>query len=339
MAGFSSQAGRILIRSQAVAGTYQADMASNAMAVKLRSGALASNRDLLIPDPEIGGGRDIPDAYLGAVSWSGDYEFYARMQFLATFLKSCLGTVVTTAPTDPDTTYSHVITPVDSGSLPLMSIEENIGGGLDVYQYTDAICNTFHLEAEANGYLMGTAGIIAKKQIDNTSPASATKSDNTPMIVGTNIIVNYGGVQLPAKSFNFDVNNNIEDDDFRLGSFFLGGLVAKRREVTMSVSIRPEDASLWRQAVYGVSSLHAVGGIVTKDDVSITMETYESIPDSDPDAKYTLEIAMGKAAFQPFSYAPSGDDVIENDIDIQALRPSNADPILTATVTTDAPIA
>ena len=75
--GYSSQAGQLLLRTQSVAGVLQADLASAGVAMKIRSGSLAPSRELMMPDPEIGGGRDRSDAYLGGVSWSGDYEFCA----------------------------------------------------------------------------------------------------------------------------------------------------------------------------------------------------------------------------------------------------------------------
>lgn len=336
MAGYSSQSGQVLFRTQTAQGTYNADTDTAGVAVKLRSGSLGPNRDLLIPDPEIGGGRDIPDALLGAVSWSGDFEFYARLKFLPTFLAAVLGTPGTPATTTGITT--HTITPKDSGTLPYLSVEESISDGLEVYNYTDAVANTFHLEAEANGYLMGTVGLIAAKQTaGETRTDPAPHSDDSPLLVGTNIAVTYNSVTVPAKSFNLDINNNFEDDDFRLGSFYLGGLVAKRREVTASLTLRPESSAIWRQAVYGTASAVAPGGVTTKQALVITCTTYENIPGGTPAGPYSLQITIPKAIFSPFAFGPSGDDIIETDVDVQALRPALGTPIMTAVVKTDQP--
>jgi hypothetical protein len=339
--GFSSQSGQILFREQATPGTFQADLPTAGVAMRTRSGTLSSNRELLIPDPEIGGGRDVNDAYLGPVSFSGDVEFYARMNSITSLLYGVLGakahssTGVGTAEV-----HEHTITPIDVGSLPLYSVEEAVADGFEVFRYNDAKINTFHLEADANGYLMGTVGLIAKRQIagatrtDAADPAGDGSDpplwDETPMTVGTNILVTYAGLTLPAKSFSFDVNNNIEDDDFRLGSLYLGDMTEKRREVTMGVSIRPEDSDLWRQATYGTTAATQAGGLTTKDEVVITMSTYEVIGTSV--ANYDLEITVPQAIIAPYSVEPSGDDVIENDLEIRAVRPSAATPILTAVV-------
>ena len=81
------------------------------------------------------------------------------LQALPTLLRGVLGSAGSATTTGVST---HTITPLDSATLPYLAIEENIGGSLETLQFTDAVVNTFHLEAEANGYLMGTAGIIAR---------------------------------------------------------------------------------------------------------------------------------------------------------------------------------
>lgn len=330
--GYSSQAGQVILRTQTVLGTYNADTGTAGVGVKLRSGGLGTNRDLLIPDPEIGGGRDVSDAYLGASSWSGDYEFYARVDALATMLKAALGTAA--APVTATGVTTHTITPSDAASLPYLSIEEAIGNGLETYRYNDAVVNSLHLEAEANGYLMGTAGIIGAKQIAGAARTATPLWDETPMIVGTNITVTYNAVTLPAKSFSLDIANNFEDDDFRLGSFFLGDLTPKRREVTASFGIREADSALWRQATYGLPAATQVGGLTTKNQLVITCKTYETIPAGTPLTEYTLTITIPKFALTPYSLEASGDDIIESDIEGQALRPLIATPLMTAVVKT-----
>jgi hypothetical protein len=154
------------------------------------------------------------------------------------------------------------------------------------------------------------------------------------MFVGTNITVTYNAVTLPAKSFSLDINNNIEDDDFRLGSFYIGDLTPKRREVTASFGIRESSSALWRQATYGLPAATAVGGQTTKNQLVITCSTYEDIPAGTPATKYSLTITIPKFALTPYSLDASGDDIIESDIEGQALRPVAATPIMTAVIKT-----
>ncbi len=179
--GYSSQAGQVLFRTQSVKGTYPADIATAGVAMKLKGGSLGINRELLIADPEIGGGRDTSDAYLGAASWSGDYEFYARMESITTLLKGVLGTAA--APNTTTGVTTHTITPSDSATLPYIAIEERIGSGLENYRYTDGVVNTFHLESDANGYFQGTAGFIAALQTAGNTPTAAPASGPSDEVV------------------------------------------------------------------------------------------------------------------------------------------------------------
>lgn len=329
--GYSSQSGQVLLRTQDTPGVFPTDFGDESIAMKLRSGSLGPNRDLMTPDPEIGGGRDTTEAYLGAASWSGDYEFYARMESITTLLQGCLGVDAVTAIQGAGA-WQHTFTPTDEANLPYLAIEERIGSGLETYQYTDAVVNTFHLECEANGFLMGTAGLIARKQIAGATATSDPNWDESPLLVGTNTVATLGGVSLPAKSFGFDINNNIEDDDFRLGSFYLGDMTAKGREVSGSVAIRPNDSALWRRAVYGQSSLTQVGGLTTKAPLVITSTTYEDIGGSNPLIKSSIEVTFPKIVLEPYALEPSGDDVIENDISWRAVRPQVGTPICTVVV-------
>ena len=218
-------------------------------------------------------------------------------------------------------------------SFPFLSIQEKIGSGLECYNYTDAVINTLHLEADANGYLQGTAGVIAAKQVAGITPATPT-FDATPLIVGTNITVTYNSVTLPAKSFSLDINNNFEDDDFRLGSLYLGDLTPKRREITASFGIREGSSALWRQAVYGTSAATAPGGLTTKQSLVITASAYENIPAGTPPTPYSVSITIPNFSLTPYALGVSGDDVIESDIEGRALRPLIATPILTAVIKT-----
>lgn len=445
--GYSSQGGHVSFMTQAVEGTFPAGFATGAVSMLLRSGALATNRDLLVPDPEIGGGRDVPDAYLGAVSWSGDYEFYGRMRALPTLLNAALGlrasgpagtaevqtitisgaptggtftltyAAQTTAPiaynasaatvqaalwalsnvgdgdlyvtggpgpatpyvvtftgtlngdiattmtatatftggTTPaiavaETTpgasvspvgsgFQHTLWPSDASQLPFLAVEEAVGAGLEVFRYTDAVVNTMHLECDANGYLMGTAGLIAKTQAAGVTPLTSAQVQNgldtSPMTVGTNITATFNGVTLPAKSFSFDLNNNFADDDFRLGSFFLGDLTPKRREMTVGVHIREMSSALWRQASYGQAAAVAPGGVTTKQGLKIVMQTYELLPGATPNTPYSLVLNFPKAVLRPYSLSASGDDIIESDLEFQILRPQTNLPGMWAYVTND----
>ena len=90
--GFVAQAGHFGVKTQTAKGTYLSPGAvapNQGVFIFFRSGALGGNRELLVPDPEIGGARDIPDAQLGPISYSGEIDMYARMESMAFFLRGC----------------------------------------------------------------------------------------------------------------------------------------------------------------------------------------------------------------------------------------------------------
>lgn len=429
--GYTSQSGQVGFGLQSVKGT---PVAATRFA-RLRRGALAPNRDLMIPDPEIGGNRDVPQAYLGPIAYSGSYEFYARMQLLALFLRGALGSVSstttagqsevqtitinggptggtfrlsyrgqTTDPIDHDAdaatielafealstvgagngtvagsgpftvTFSaalanqnirpitalsdltggtnpsvsiaettpgfnvrgiHVLTPSDAASLPWLSVEERLSVDFESFRYTDAKIGRLRVECDAAGYMMGTVDMSALRQVAGfTEQVNPTTVDTSPMITGSQVFIYWNGVQLPAKSMNFEIQNNMEDDDFRLGSFTLGDLTEKRRMFTMGCTVRPDDAALWREATYGGALLtEPRAGRASYGTLSMVATTFENV--QGVDTPYRLQVDVPYAAMAPFSVEPSGDDVIEHEVNFTLLRDDPLAPIATFTVVDD----
>ena len=326
MPAYSSQGGQLLLRTQAVAGTYQADTGTAGISLKTKSGTFGPNRDLMVLDPEIGSGRDVADANLGTVSFSGDFEFYARIDALLPLLNAALGTKAVVTTTGVST---HTITPSDTAALPILSVEEAVGGTMETFRYNDVVVNSLHLECEANGYLQGTVGLIAIKQIAGATRTASPVADASPVFVGTNVTLTYNAVSLPAKSFSFDLDNGFEDDDFRLGSFYLGSTVPKRRDVKASFTIRESSSALWRQAVYGTGAATEAGGVTTKQALVIHADSYDTIPAGTPTTPYSIDLSIPKFALSPYALSVSGDDIIDDDLDGQALRPALGTPIAT----------
>lgn len=330
--GYSSQTGKAVYRTQSALGVVQADFVDAGIAMKLRSGSLAPQREVLTADPEIGGGRDVTDAYLSTVAHSGDYEFYLRTRSFMTLLRACLGSATSEADASNAGVTNHTFAASDASQLPILTIGESLSDNFAHFVYQDAVVNTIHLESDAAGFVQGTAGIIAKRgdSVDATDLEGDAEWDDGVMFVGTNASVTYNGITLPAKSFSLDVNNNFEDDDYRLGSFYLGDLTPKRREITASFSIRPEDSTLWKQAVWGSSGATSASGATTKAPLVISIESYETIASTGVTEK--VEFTFPNFALSPFTIDVSGDDIIETDLEGNALRPKQNVPAIQATI-------
>lgn len=334
MATFSSQSGQVIVRSQTTEGIPNSDLSTAGVAVLLRSGSIALSRDVLRLDPEIGGGRDITNAYLGPAKFGGDYEMYTRFESIGTFLRAALGSVNTVTATGLST---HTFTPVD-GQLPFMTVYEEISDAFERYLYTDAVVNTLHFEADANGLMMATAGMIARDQEPGVADIDGSGIyDTTDTGTGSSVVVTYKGIDIKAKSFSWDLTNNFEDDDHRLGSFIVASLTAKEREITGSVTIRHQDALLLRQSSLGTPTATELGGVTTKEEMTIELKSYQPITGVTPTTPHSLKFTMPDVMFSPASAAPSGSDALESDLEWTALRPDPSVPIMTAVLKNGVP--
>lgn len=438
--GFNSQSGLVGFGLQSGKGTAHAATRF----ARLRSGGMAGDRDLLIPDPEIGGNRDIPGAYLGPIAFNGDYEFYPRMEILALLAKAAFGasassatsatnegqTITTTGTptggsfklkfrgietaaipfdstaatvaaalvtagtasglivtgdvtgaggplpgtpvvltfhqqyaganvpaitvsdnvsqtggTTPSTAATtstsgippigtHIITPADT--LPWLTVEERIATDFESFQYVDTLVNSLKINCEAGGYFMGSVNLSALTQTADFTEQVNPSWDTTPLTVGSQVQVYFNSVLLPAKTFDFELSNNIELDDFVLGSVFRNDMTPKRREVKASLSYRPADDTLWKAAMFGSSAVSVAGaGPGYQAPMRIIISSYETIGLVNGGTKFSVTIDIPNAILHPYKVNPSGDDVIQTDLEITAARPDSAIPIVTMTVVND----
>jgi hypothetical protein len=228
--GFSSQAGQVVCVTGGAGHLPGRHWQPQVSEMLLRSGSLGPNRELMIPDPEIGGGRDVVDAYLGAVSWSGDYEFYWSHR--RTEHTASQGLPRNGGGTGHDDwchdSHHHS---ARLGTLPYLSIEENIGGTLETYQYTD--CCREHAPPRVrrqrlpHGYCRHHRGEADGGQHRPFADLGQHSDDRRHE---RHCHVQRGA--MPAKNFSLDINNNFEDVTSASGSFYIGDLTPKRREVT-----------------------------------------------------------------------------------------------------------
>lgn len=333
--GYSSQSGQIVVATQTAPGTpvSPAVLASDGLSLRLRSGSLGPERELIYADPEIGGGRDTSDGQLGGVKFAGEYDAYVRFETVAFFLANVLGAKATVAVSGATGAFEHTITPVD-GQPPFITVYEQISNGLERFIFSDAVVNTFHLEVGGTNELLSmTAGLIARNITPNAAAISTnTLQDLSATVAGTAVKLRYAGEQLPAKSFTLDINNNFVDDNHVLGSFYLDDLTAQAREITASATIQHKNSRAFRQALFGTPTATEIGGVTTKEPLEIEITSFESIPGVTPATKYSLTLELPKVAIEPFAYAPSGADALENDLAMRALRPDTAVPVMSAVV-------
>lgn len=332
--GVSSQQGVFALKTQTARGVPATNIGTTGIGMFRTGGSLSGNRELMRTDPEIGGNRDVQNALLGPISYGGDIEFYCRFESIGILLKAALGAPVSAAPAGITGATEHVFTPSDATSLPFLTIYERIGANLQHIQYTDVVVNTLHIESDADGFVTGSVGLIGCRGLYGVPNIDiSTVLDDTPSLtVGTNVHALYDDVDLKAKSFSIDINNNFEDDDYRLGSYYLEDLTPKRREVSGSVTLRHETEEKMRAALLGSSVATQAGGLVTQKPIEIDIDTFGEIPGATPATTYGLNLEFAKTVFEPFGFEPSGDEILESDVTWQALRPEASVPVMLATL-------
>lgn len=344
--GYASQEGQLGIKTQTAEGVYKdpgAVAPNQGIFLRYKSGGLKINRDPIIPDPEIGGNRDITDAYGGPASYSGTVEFYARSEFLPTLFYAAFGakSSVTTGTTQgTDLIGTHTITPTDSVlNLPWLSVEDVVASGLEAFRFTDTKVNKLSLECAPDGFLMGSSDLIAKTGLAGITRTASPEIDQTPLLLGTSMSISIGGItSYVIRNWKMEFSNNIEDNVFSLGSTTLADLTGKRRELTMSATIRPVGAganALFREAAFGSSGATApLSGANAQKHVIVTIDSYATVGSGLTD-KFSFSIDVPAMIMKPFALDPKGDDVIEYDVEFTGIRPSSATPLATVTIVND----
>jgi len=303
---YSSQTGHFGARKQDSKGTYKTPL----FFFKLTAGGLGSNSELLVPDPEIGGGRDIDEAAVGAISYGGTYEFNFRSEDIGVLLYAALGAVTVSGLGGG--AYKHTFTPANT--LPWLSIEEKISDTYDTFQYTDARVSSLELNSDANAFLNGSCDMIAITQSGNATASSPT-FDASPILTAHTGYISLEGAQIYVRSAKFSFNNNLEDDDFRVGRRTLGDIPEHRRELSATLTIRPDSNALYRKAVYGNASAHVPTNDVYSGELIMQWDSGSNVIGSTA-YPYKLKVTVPNAYFRPFTIEPSGDDIIEHDLEL-----------------------
>ena len=170
----------------------------------------------------------------------------------------------------------------------------------------------------------GSTDIIASNAVaGKTEQTSSFETSPIMTFAGGSVVVNSGAMSV--KSVSLDINNNVADDDFRIGSRTLESLVEKRREIEASVEIVPTDNTVFRQTIYGSSSATTVSGLQTAfgGALFLRFETAAKIPGS-ATVGYQLDFNFPKAMFKIADFTGANDDMITQTLDMIVVDTSDA---------------
>jgi hypothetical protein len=320
--GFSSQTGALGIGEQTAKGA----IATADAWVKVLTGAMGITRELIVPDPEIGGNRDIDEdtIYPGSVGAAGTYEFIFRPDSLGHFIKGALGDCDSTALSGVSGAYQHTFTPADT--LPWYTILERLSNTYEAFTVTDCKFNSLDFNCKANDYLRGTAEILGNIPVSDATVTGETYEDTHPFLYA-GATIKFGNDTILPIDVSFSLKNNMEDSDYRVGTIYRTDLIEKRRELVLGATIRPDDSDLLKQAIWGDKTKSSPQNTKTNISVNYKWITYEKISGNTP---YSLEIDVPVAVIAPFKVDPKGADAVEHALEIRAAK--GAEDLVTITL-------
>jgi hypothetical protein len=315
-----SEEGYIGLAKQVASGTY----VTPASYMYVKSCDIGPETDLMIPDAEIGSNRDITEAYVGPVKYTGKIDFNLRPNAFGYLLLGATGACTSSGIAGQTGAYGHNFT-FENDLIPL-SIEKKIGDGLENFGYSDSKVNSLHLECAAGEFVTGSTDIIA---ISETSGkvVQTTTFGTDPILTYDGGSVKLDGGEVSVKSLSFDIANNIVDDDFRLGGRKLATLIEKRRELKASLEIVPQDSTTFKKTYYGSDTGTTASGTGVQDTYSgslfLHFLTAKSVANG-LTQKYEMDIIIPKAYFQTAPINPSGDDMIVETLEMLPVKGSSA---------------
>jgi len=314
---YMSEEGYIGISRQSASGTYVTPQ----LYMYMKSCDIGPDTDLLIPDPEIGTGRDITDdVYVGPVKYTGSLEFNVRPNAFGLLVLGATGAVTSSGIPGQTGAYGHTFT-FENDLVPL-SIEKRVGAGLENFGYNDCKLNSLHLECAAGEFVSGSAEIIGITETAGKSVQTATFATD-PILTYDGGSITLEGGQISVKSLSFDINNNLVDDDYRIGGRKLATLEEKRRELAASLEIVPTDYNVFRKTYYGATGSTTVSGAGVQDTYTgslfLKFASAKAVADG-LTQKYEMEVNIPKAVFRAAPLPISGDDMIVETLEMLPVK-------------------
>lgn len=307
-----SQEGYLGIAKQVASGTY----VTPAKYLYANSIDISPDDSLIITDSEIGGGRDIVAAYSGTLKYSGSVEFNLRPEAVGYFI---LGVMGSSTSSGIGAGYGHTFK--FAGTVPPLSIEKKVGSNLEVFGYTDVKVNSFRIECAAGEVAKGSVELIAINETSGKTAQAAT-FEIAPVFTFAGGKVTLEGTDTSVKNVSFEIKNNIVDDDFRIGSKFLGQLQERRRELSAAIDVVPTNSNIYKKATYGSEGATVASGLqqTYSGALHLSFETADGVYIPSTTTKYTMDIDIPIAVFKFAPLTLSGDDLIVETLDLLPIK-------------------
>lgn len=301
---FTAETGYVGLAVQTAFGTFREPTDY----MKVLSIEMNPEGEKIIPDVEIGAGMDVTEVHQGTYRISGDLESYIRPEAFGVLMYGLLGRYTSSGEINAGQgNYLHNFLPITSGSLPWISVKKVISDNVQTYNYRDCKVGSFSLELKAGEFANAKFGIVGIA--DAAGTAGTPSFETAPLLVATKATINMGPASISAKNLTLDVNNSLVDDDFRIGSRFLGDISEGRRSLEVNLDVVLDTTSeLYKKAFYGASNLSAAGFDVYADSLDIVMDSPTLIGSSAMTYKVLFQIK--RAVFVSAPVPAKGDDLV-----------------------------
>lgn len=240
---------------------------------------------------------------------TGSFSCVPNVMTMPYLLALAMGGV--SSSTISDSAYTHTFTINNTNATPrtaTLTIEE---GALQTVQYLNCVCNSLALEV-SDDYAKATIELIGG--FSGTDTISESYANETEFAYhqytakfGTSLSNAAGNSATPLKSFNININNNVQlDEAFLSGANTIaaGGLVNGRLEITGSYSLHFESTT--ELAKYLANTKNAM--IVTFEGALIGATSKE-----------TIQLKLGKLVLTkpPVEYNIDGILILNQDFTVE----------------------
>lgn len=261
-------------------------------------------------------GRFTTEFYPLTVKVGGEIETLVNPQTFGHILHMLFGNVST--ENAGTTAKKHTFTPKDiDESPPIYTIE--IGSGSIYRKILNCVVDNLSIEISPGEPVTATAEILATKE--ETATARSPTYPAVKYFTANDATITIGGQTRKLRSFSIEINNNMADDHYVIGSKYLPRHVLGEFEASGSFEIEV-DESVYLDEFLADAELGF--------QVTLTGEQIES------GVNYKLDIIVEKAILESWSAEVSPSETIVQSIDFIARKTSTSPPVkieLTNTVT------
>lgn len=304
MATYTAETGYVGLAIQTAQGAFREPTDY----MKVLSIEMNPDGEKLVPEVEIGSGSDVTEVHQGSYRINGDLESYIRPEAIGVLFYALLGKYTASGELNGGQgNYLHNFTPIVSGSLPWVSVKKVISDNIQTYNYRDNKVNSFNLELKAGEFANASFNLVGIA--DEIGTPGVASFETAPLLVATKATINMGPAALSAKNLSFEYNNNLVDDDYRIGSRFLGDISERRRDLEVTLDVVLDTTSeLYRKSFYGGAALTSAGFDVYADSLDIVMDSPTVIGTSV--TTYKILIQIKRCVFMSAPVPASGDDLV-----------------------------